>query len=77
MVTFLLLVVGGLNWGLEGLGFGLGSYLPSGVEQVVYILIGLSAIYEIVFHKGNCTACFGKDSTKDSTKDAPAGGDGA
>ncbi|HTR18823.1 MAG TPA: DUF378 domain-containing protein [Candidatus Paceibacterota bacterium] len=61
MVTWILLVIGGLNWLLVGLGgfFGgnwnvvnllLGSW-PQ-VEWLVYILVGLSAVYEIVTHKG-------------------------
>ncbi|HXK35532.1 MAG TPA: DUF378 domain-containing protein [Candidatus Paceibacterota bacterium] len=47
MVAWILLIVGGLNWGLIGLGdwnvvmnvFGEGS-----VTNVVYILVGLSAL---------------------------------
>ena len=60
MTAFILLVVGGLNWGLTALGYNvvnmvLGSLGP--VETIVYILVGLAAIYEIVTHKGNCRAC--------------------
>ncbi|MFZ2252974.1 MAG: DUF378 domain-containing protein [Minisyncoccia bacterium] len=60
MVTFILLMVGGLNWLLIGLfnkdvvvtilGAGTGA-------NVVYILVGLSALYELVMHKKNCTLC--------------------
>ena len=56
-VTFILLIVGGLNWGLEALGYGLGNYLPSSLMMIVYILVGLSAIYEIFSHKGYCRNC--------------------
>lgn len=49
MVAFVLLIVGGLNWGLVGLFqfdlvaaiFGVGSL----VSNIVYILVGLSAVY--------------------------------
>jgi len=62
MVTFILLAIGGLNWGLWALtGYDIGSYLPGGmsgtVAKTVYILVGLSAVYEIVVHKKNCKAC--------------------
>ncbi|OHB10807.1 MAG: hypothetical protein A3G05_01595 [Candidatus Zambryskibacteria bacterium RIFCSPLOWO2_12_FULL_45_14] len=56
-VTFILLVIGGLNWGLEALGFGVGSYLPSGLAMTIYILVGLSALYEIFAHKKLCRNC--------------------
>ena len=56
-VTFILLVIGGLNWGLEALGFGIGSYLPSGLAMTVYILVALSALYEIFAHKKLCRNC--------------------
>lgn len=60
IVAFILLIVGGLNWGLSALGFNvvnmlLGSW-PA-VEKVVYVLVGLAAIYEVATHKKNCRAC--------------------
>lgn len=50
--TLILLIVGGLNWGLVGLFsfdlvaaiFGAGS----GLARIVYILVGLSAAWQIV-----------------------------
>jgi uncharacterized membrane protein YuzA (DUF378 family) len=66
-VTFILLAVGGANWGLVGLsaliGAGnwnvvnmiLGSW-PM-VENLVYLLVGLSAVYEVVKHKWYCKEC--------------------
>ncbi len=48
MVALILLVVGGLNWGLVALNynavdmiFGAGSMLA----KLIYILVGLSALY--------------------------------
>jgi len=60
MVAFVLLVIGGVNWLLIGsFEFNLvETILPVGiVTKVVYILVGLSAVYEAVTHKGRCTAC--------------------
>ena len=56
-ITFILLIIGGLNWGLEVLGYGVGNYLPATVSTVVYMLVALSAIYEVVSHKGMCRGC--------------------
>lgn len=60
MVTWVLLVVGGLNWGLEALGYNLVYMLLGGMpmlEKLVYLLVGLSAVYELVTHKKNCRVC--------------------
>jgi hypothetical protein len=66
MVTFILLVVGGVNWGLVGLGGFMGSnwnvvgmLLGSWpqVEMLVYLLVGLAAVYELVVHKKLCRQC--------------------
>ena len=61
VVTFILLVVGGLNWGLVGafdydlVASLLGAW-PS-LISIVYVLVGLSAIVELVTHKKDCKAC--------------------
>ena len=60
MVAWILLVIGGLNWGLTALGWNvvdmlLGSW-PA-VTMIVYLLVGASAIYEIATHKKNCKQC--------------------
>ncbi len=60
MVAFILLVVGGLNWGLSALGWNVVEMLLGSwpmVLKVVYILVGLSAIYEIATHKSSCKMC--------------------
>lgn len=62
IVAFILVIVGGLNWGLTAIGFNvvnmiLGS-MPM-VEQIVYILVGLSAVYLAVTHSSDCKACSG------------------
>lgn len=56
-ITFTLLIIGGLNWGLEALGYGIGDYVPSGVATTIYALVALSALYEIFSHRGLCRNC--------------------
>lgn len=60
MVAFILLFVGGLNWGLVGLfDFNLVMVvLGTGMlAKFVYILVGLSAVYIVVTHKSDCKIC--------------------
>lgn len=57
MIAWILLVIGGLNWGLVFFGYGVGNYLPSGIANAVYILVGLSALYELFTHKSYCKNC--------------------
>ena len=57
-ISYILLLVGGLNWGLEGaLNTGIADWLPYGLVRVIYILVGLSAVYEISVHKNLCKEC--------------------
>lgn len=56
-VTFVLVIIGALNWGLEVLGYGIGNYLPAALLTWVYVLVALSAVYEIFSHKGFCRSC--------------------
>jgi hypothetical protein len=61
VITLLLVIVGGVNWGLVGLFsfdlvaaiFGAGSTL----SRLVYILVGLSALWQVV----PLTKAFGHD----------------
>lgn len=61
MVTFLLLVVGGLNWLLVGaFDFDLVATLlgdMSALSRLVYVLVGISALVELLTHKKNCRLC--------------------
>jgi len=62
MVTFILLVVGGLNWGLVSIGYNVvDSLLGAGSTgaNVVYGLVGIAAIVEILTHKKICSFCKG------------------
>lgn len=60
-VAFILLIVGGLNWLAVGLfSWDISQVLggaDSMVTKVVYILVGLAAVYEVATHKANCQAC--------------------
>jgi len=51
-VTLVLLIVGGLNWGLVGLfGFDLVAALfgtMSALSRIVYSLVGLSALWQFI-----------------------------
>ncbi len=61
LLTYTLLVIGGLNWGLIGfanvnLVSMLFGTMPL-IEQGIYALVGLSAVIELVTHKEECRAC--------------------
>ena len=59
IVSFVLLAVGGLNWLLYAFNYNLVNMIfgSIGLEQAVYILVGLAAIYEVATHKSNCRDC--------------------
>ena len=56
IITKLLLIVGGLNWGLVGLlDFDLVATVfgdMTGLSRAVYSLVGVSAIYQAIRFKG-------------------------
>lgn len=60
VIAFTLVIIGGLNWGLVAVGFNVVDMLlgaGSAAGKVVYILVGLSAVYLAVTHKGDCKTC--------------------
>ncbi len=61
IAAFILLVVGGLNWGALALtGWEIGQLfggMDAIVSKVIYVLVGLAAVYEIAMHRGTCRAC--------------------
>lgn len=66
MVEFILVIVGGLNWGLIGLGGFMGVdwnvvHMILGtwpqVEWIVYVLVGLSTVHLVITHKNDCRHC--------------------
>lgn len=60
-ISFILLVIGGLNWLLVGLlGWDISKFLggmEAIVPKIIYILVGLAAINEIIVHKSICKMC--------------------
>lgn len=61
-----LVVIGGLNWGLMGVGYFINTNLnvlkmilgsiPT-VEYLVYVLVGVSTVHLISTHRKNCKSC--------------------
>ena len=61
-VAFILLIIGGLNWLLVAFGWNLVDSIfgvDSTLAMVIYILVGLSAVYEVLSHKKLCKNCSG------------------
>lgn len=60
LITGVLLLVGGLNWGLVGVAhfdlvatiFGMKFGETSVLSSAVYVLVGLSALYKAVMFRG-------------------------
>mgnify|MGYP003393588221 CR=1 FL=1 len=61
MVAFILLVIGGLNWGILALtGWEIGQLfggMDASVSKIIYVLVGLSALYLAATHAKDCTSC--------------------
>lgn len=63
-IAYILLWIGGFNWGLVGLfNYNLveslfGSW-PT-LIKLIYILVGVSAAYLLIMHKSYCEYCKGK-----------------
>ena len=55
LIVGALLIIGGLNWGLVGLfDFNLVAAIfgeMSAVSRIIYILVGLAAVYDVVMIK--------------------------
>ncbi len=64
MLAYVLMFIGGLNWGLVGLlnlnvvdmVLGPGSMLA----RLVYIVVGLATVWVIITHKSDCKVCSAK-----------------
>ena len=72
MIAAILLFIGGINWGLVGVfNFNLMEYIfgsPSFVVRFIYLLVGISALYDAVMWKAiqrrwQCTGFFGRAQT--------------
>jgi hypothetical protein len=60
-LSFILVIVGGLNWLLVGLlGWDVGMIFGGQgalISKIIYILVGLSALYLVFSHKADCKSC--------------------
>ena len=60
-IAFILLVIGGLNWLIFGIwGMDVGTWIggmDTPIATIIYVLVGLSAIYELLTHKKTCKMC--------------------
>lgn len=61
LITFMLVIIGGLNWLALGiLQWEIGSLfggMDALISRIIYILIGLAAVYELATHRSNCAKC--------------------
>ena len=61
IITFILIVVGGLNWLVYGIwGVDVGSLvggMTSTAARAIYVLVGIATVIEILSHKKCCTCC--------------------
>lgn len=59
VIAWILLIIGGLNWGLVGLNadWNVVAFFGDSIARIVYVLVGLSALYELFTHKKGCRSC--------------------
>ncbi len=71
VIAYILLIIGGLNWGILGIAYFFGSSLNvvqwifgswPWLLNVVYILVGIAAVMSFGCHKKNCKMCTGSSS---------------
>ena len=66
IASWILLVIGGLNWLLVGVsGWDIGQIFggqSNVISRVVYILVGIAAIVSLFTHKKDCKACDSSDT---------------
>jgi uncharacterized membrane protein YuzA (DUF378 family) len=61
--AFLLVIIGSLNWLFIGFfKFGIENFTGPTLARIIYVLVGLSAIYLIATHKKSCRMCESKPS---------------
>lgn len=61
IIAIILVIVGGLNWLLVGLfKWDIGALFGGQaaiISRIIYVLVGLSALWELFTHKTNCKTC--------------------
>lgn len=66
-ICHVLLIIGGLNWLLVGLfSWGVADIVGLTIARIIYVLVGLAAIYDLV----NCRNCEGCKTKPGSTTPA-------
>mgnify|MGYP001558537006 CR=1 len=62
-ISFILVIAGGLNWLVLAIfGWDIGDIFGGQgaiISKIIYILVGLSAIYLVATHKRDCRYCMG------------------
>nr|PZN85018.1 MAG: DUF378 domain-containing protein [Pseudomonadota bacterium] len=49
LITLILIIIGGLNWGLVGLfDYNLVEAIFGSFARLIYVIVGLSALYQLV-----------------------------
>lgn len=78
MITFMLLILGGINTGIFiNFGWDIGQLLggaESMLTRIFYSLVGLAAVYELLTHKHNCAKCASKPSPAPTPTSQPTPG---
>ncbi|TSC67936.1 MAG: hypothetical protein G01um101466_602 [Parcubacteria group bacterium Gr01-1014_66] len=73
IITFSLLLIGGINWLLVGVfGWDIGAFLggmDAMISRLIYILVGAAAIVEIATHARSCKLC-GKEAMNSAMRPA-------
>ena len=66
-LTYILVIIGGLNWLLVGLfSWDVGQIfggMTAPISRIIYVLVGLSAVCEMFSHKNTCKTCDTKPMT--------------
>ncbi len=61
IIAFILVIVGGVNWLLVGLiGWDVGQLfggMEATISRVIYVLVGLSALWLLFTHRSACRIC--------------------
>lgn len=58
MVAWILLVIGGLNWLAVGLfDKGVDALVGASIAKIIYIIVGLAALFDLFTHRGKCKDC--------------------
>ena len=63
-IAFLLVIVGGLNWLVFAIfNWEIGTIFGGSdvmISKIIYILVGVSAVYLVITHKKDCAHCIRK-----------------